>query len=366
MCIPWSGTRTQPQGRTIVSWLLLPCLCIPSLPWLATVQICPLELREGHGGWSLFPTRNRGTWKGFCAQEPLRVLLSFMSRSWSVNKEEWGPPGKGNSLYKDPEVCIGWRERKTQSLQTAWPFWSCNNHGAGGKRGEIKLKGARERGQAIPKLQECTWRDLEFILRTGGNQKGFSAGKRRNGMGISSFCHQGGGRIRGVRLWVESPTGSLAVSRKSILRTQRRAMPMMMTRRELDFECNEDWSARGDLQFSLQSSEAQLNSLNHVPYFVNSWHNALHRMCACMLSRSVMSNSPWTVQGKILEWIATSYSRESSNPGIEHVSPALSGWFYHFATREALPQDRSLIKSCYRWWWWGWMSEWWVSEWMNK
>ena len=253
---------------------------------------------------------------------------------------------KETAYTKTQKSALGGEKGKTQSLQTAWPFWSCNNHGAGGKRGEIKLEGARGRGQAIPKLQECTWRDLEFILRTGGNQKGFSAGKRRNGMGISSFCHQGGGWIRGVRLWVESPTGSLAVSRKSILRTQRRAMPMMMTRRELDLECNEDWSARGDLQFSLQSSEAQLNSLNHVPYFVNSWHNALHRMCACMLSRSVMSNFPWTVQGKILEWIATSYSRGSSNPGIEHVSPALSGWFYHFATREALPQDRSLIKSC--------------------
>ena len=74
----WGGTRTLPQGCTIVSWLLLPCLCIPSLPWLATVQICPLELREGPGVWGLFP-RNGGQ-KGFCAQEPHRVLLSFSAK----------------------------------------------------------------------------------------------------------------------------------------------------------------------------------------------------------------------------------------------------------------------------------------------
>ena len=78
MCIPWGGTRTLPQGCAIVSWLLLPCLCIPSLPWLATVWICPLELRKCHGGWSLFPTSKEwGTQKGFRAQEIHRVLLDF-------------------------------------------------------------------------------------------------------------------------------------------------------------------------------------------------------------------------------------------------------------------------------------------------
>ena len=50
MCILWGGTRTLPQGGTIVSCLLPPCLCIPSLPCLAAVWTCPLELREGHGG----------------------------------------------------------------------------------------------------------------------------------------------------------------------------------------------------------------------------------------------------------------------------------------------------------------------------
>ena len=51
LCITWGGTRTRPQDCSIVSWLLLPCLYTPSLPWLATVWTCPLELKEDHGGW---------------------------------------------------------------------------------------------------------------------------------------------------------------------------------------------------------------------------------------------------------------------------------------------------------------------------
>ena len=47
---PLRQTRTLPGACTIVSSLLLSCLCIPSLLWLATVWICPLELREGQGG----------------------------------------------------------------------------------------------------------------------------------------------------------------------------------------------------------------------------------------------------------------------------------------------------------------------------
>ena len=42
------GTRTLPQGCTIVSWLSY--LCISSLPWLADVWICCLGLRAGQGG----------------------------------------------------------------------------------------------------------------------------------------------------------------------------------------------------------------------------------------------------------------------------------------------------------------------------
>ena len=46
MYIPSGGTRTLLQGCTVVSWLFLPCFFIPFFPWLATVWIGPLELRE--------------------------------------------------------------------------------------------------------------------------------------------------------------------------------------------------------------------------------------------------------------------------------------------------------------------------------
>ena len=39
------------KSCTIISWCLLPCFCITFLPWLVNVWICPLELREGQGGW---------------------------------------------------------------------------------------------------------------------------------------------------------------------------------------------------------------------------------------------------------------------------------------------------------------------------
>ena len=69
MNIPWGGTRILP----ITALLFLDCssfFCIPSLPLLVTVWICPLELRKGLGGWSLFPTnKKQGTQKGFCKGE---------------------------------------------------------------------------------------------------------------------------------------------------------------------------------------------------------------------------------------------------------------------------------------------------------
>ena len=72
---PWRGTRTLPQGRTVVSCLFLPYLRIPSLPWLASVWICSLELREGHGGWMKPVSCNqkmRGT--GFVPRNPTRCV----------------------------------------------------------------------------------------------------------------------------------------------------------------------------------------------------------------------------------------------------------------------------------------------------
>ena len=86
MYIPWRGTRTLSQGCTIVSWLLLPGLCIPSLPWLAPVWTCPLEVwtcpQERRLNEAFFlQTRSGGTQKGFCAQQPPKALPGFTQGS---------------------------------------------------------------------------------------------------------------------------------------------------------------------------------------------------------------------------------------------------------------------------------------------
>ena len=38
MCFPWVA-RSMPQGRTIVSWLLLPCFCIPSFQFSSVQSV---------------------------------------------------------------------------------------------------------------------------------------------------------------------------------------------------------------------------------------------------------------------------------------------------------------------------------------
>ena len=55
MCIPWGETKILPQDRTIFSWLLFPCLCIPSFPWLASVPWMPTVFRSvSRGGWGSY------------------------------------------------------------------------------------------------------------------------------------------------------------------------------------------------------------------------------------------------------------------------------------------------------------------------
>ena len=72
--IPWRETRTLSQGCTFISWLLFPCSCIHSIPWLAAFWICPLELREE--GWNLLPENKKWrTQKGFV---PRRVPQSHL------------------------------------------------------------------------------------------------------------------------------------------------------------------------------------------------------------------------------------------------------------------------------------------------
>ena len=78
----------------IVSWLFLLCFCIPSLPWLATVPICPVELRKGQGGLSLFPSNKKRRWGiGWGSghgknlyQEGLHRVLLYFSIAYKLHK----------------------------------------------------------------------------------------------------------------------------------------------------------------------------------------------------------------------------------------------------------------------------------------
>ena len=64
--IPWRGIRALLFCCIIVPWLLFLCLCMLSLPWLDTVWVFSLELREGLGDWSPFPSdKKKGTWRSF-------------------------------------------------------------------------------------------------------------------------------------------------------------------------------------------------------------------------------------------------------------------------------------------------------------
>ena len=87
---PLRRNQTLPQGCAVVSWLLLPGLCIPSLPWLAAVWTYPLGLRESHRGWSLFPKIKRwGTHKGLCPGAPqgpaqFHTQARVIQRGWDM------------------------------------------------------------------------------------------------------------------------------------------------------------------------------------------------------------------------------------------------------------------------------------------
>ena len=74
--------------------------------------------------------------------------------------------------------------------------------------------------------------------------------------------------------------------------------------------------------------------LSHVRLFCDPMDCGLHRVLC-----------PWDFPGKSTEWVSISFSRGSSWPDIEPVSPTLTGNFFfflnHWATREALDSGKT-------------------------
>ena len=70
MCVPWGGTRTLPTAALFFLDCFSIGLCLSSLPWLAAVWICPLELWAGQGGWkTTFYKQETGNMEMNCTRE---------------------------------------------------------------------------------------------------------------------------------------------------------------------------------------------------------------------------------------------------------------------------------------------------------
>ena len=82
---------------------LFPYFCIPSLPWLATVWICPLALREDLGGWMKLISCKQETqdMKSLFAQKPTEsysVSVDSLQDIPQWNFEDWFTSSHSTSL----------------------------------------------------------------------------------------------------------------------------------------------------------------------------------------------------------------------------------------------------------------------------
>ena len=100
----------------IVSWLPFLCFSVLTLAYLLIVWICPLELREGLGGWNLSPlNKKQWNWKLLtCVQlfvtsctvahHPFLALLSMeFSRQEYWNRLPFPSPGDLPNLGTEPK-----------------------------------------------------------------------------------------------------------------------------------------------------------------------------------------------------------------------------------------------------------------------
>ena len=91
-CVSLEGEPGPCPKAALLFPLAVPALShIPSLPWLASVWTCPLELREGHGGWMKPTSCNQDTGghrKAFVPKSPTRSCLvsGFLNASESFYK----------------------------------------------------------------------------------------------------------------------------------------------------------------------------------------------------------------------------------------------------------------------------------------
>lgn len=89
-CVPRGGTRAwgaSPKAAPFSS-LLLPCPCIPSLPWLARVWTCPwISGKVMEAGWSPFPITKKWDRISLMAQRLRRHTPNEGGLGWSLVRE---------------------------------------------------------------------------------------------------------------------------------------------------------------------------------------------------------------------------------------------------------------------------------------
>ena len=116
----WTGlsnwtkaTRNLPQGFTIVSWLLCPYLCIPSLHWFVVLSLSPVRLLWPHGLHCLPEfTQIHVHWVGDTIQpsHPLPPPSSLPSILPSIRV-----------FFNESAVCIRWPKYQSFSFSIS-PF----------------------------------------------------------------------------------------------------------------------------------------------------------------------------------------------------------------------------------------------------
>ena len=151
---PEGGTRTLSQGCTVISWLLLSWLCIPSFPWLATVWTVWMALwnrrKIMEAGTGSYKWETGDTERLWCPGSPQGLLLSFTTTRGALIRRVWlvlgSPPQKDVARYffqgyaflwppdvrsqligKDPDAGKDWgqeeRRHEDEEEMVGWHHW---------------------------------------------------------------------------------------------------------------------------------------------------------------------------------------------------------------------------------------------------
>ena len=130
MCVLW-GNRTLLQGCMTVSWLFLPCLCVPLPPLINNCLNLPIgtqgrswRLNEGCLLWS----KRWGTKRGLVPRSPTgpaRYQKERNKRSWRNKKEALKKAEKGTKRWKSRKRKKE-QDREEGGSPRGWAYGLCH------------------------------------------------------------------------------------------------------------------------------------------------------------------------------------------------------------------------------------------------